>query len=306
MDNGLPEIVPMRARRYEPVPVDKIKVINPRNRDAEQFSMNCQSIDNVGLMKPIRVNDKFLERTGLYELICGEGRLLVHQKLDRKTIMAEIVTCSRKDALLQSVIENLARTRQATMESARELKRLHDEGWDHARIARVACKSESYVREYIRLVVQGEERLIQGVEQGVFPISFATQVAATVNGNIQNVLMDAFDEGIVTSINFAQARRIIMTRARTSKDKKKSTEPYTVDQLKQDIADATHAKVSYVREAKTKESRFVTLLTGINTLWQDAEFVALLQEERLQNRPELAGDFAYETTPPTTEEPKHE
>ncbi len=84
MDNGLPDIVPMRARRYEPVPVEKIKVINPRNRDAEQFSMNCQSIDNVGLMKPIRVNDKFLERTGLYELVCGEGRLQAHSRSTKR------------------------------------------------------------------------------------------------------------------------------------------------------------------------------------------------------------------------------
>jgi hypothetical protein len=53
-NDSLPDIVPMRARRYEMVPVDKIKVINPRNRDAEQFKMNCESIDNVGLMKPIR------------------------------------------------------------------------------------------------------------------------------------------------------------------------------------------------------------------------------------------------------------
>ena len=73
----------MQARRYEAIPVDKIKVINPRNRDAEQFEMNVESIDHVGLMKPIRVNDKFLERTGLYELICGEGRLLAHQRLGR-------------------------------------------------------------------------------------------------------------------------------------------------------------------------------------------------------------------------------
>ena len=72
MDN-LPEIVPFEARRYEMIPVDKIKVINPRNREAEQFEMNVESIDHVGLMKPIRVNDKFLERSGLYELICGRA-----------------------------------------------------------------------------------------------------------------------------------------------------------------------------------------------------------------------------------------
>ena len=98
----LPDIIPMSQRRYEEIPVDQIKVINSRNRDREQFEMNVGSIDHVGLMKPIRVNDKFLDRSEMYELICGEGRLLAHQKLDHKTIVAEVVTCTRKEAYLQS------------------------------------------------------------------------------------------------------------------------------------------------------------------------------------------------------------
>ena len=212
----------MRARRYEEIPVDKIKVINPRNRDAEQFEMNVESIDHVGLMKPIRVNDKFLERTGMYELICGEGRLLAHQKLGRATVMAEVVTCTRKEAYLQSLVENLARTKPGSMEFARELKRLHDEGWDYA-ADRAGGLQVGDLHPGVHPAWWNRARsgLIQGVEQGVFPIKFATQVAAAENGQIQNVLMDAFDEGIVTTTNFAQARRIIMARARSGKEKKK-------------------------------------------------------------------------------------
>ena len=294
----LPEIVPMQARRYEAIPVEKIKVINSRNRDAEQFTLNVESIDHVGLMKPIRVNDKFLDRTGMYELIFGEGRLLAHQKLGRAVVNAELVTCTRKDAYLQSLIENLARTKPASMNFARELKRMRDEGWEYTDIARVACRKEGYIREYLRLVEQGEERLIQGVEQGIFPISFAIRVAGAANGQIQNILMDAFDEGIVTTTNFAQARQIITTRAHSTTKEKKPQEAYSVDQLKQEIATATKAKVSYVREAKTKEGRFLTLLDGINALWCDAELLTILREEKLFERPVLAGDFSYESPLP--------
>ena len=303
MDN-MPTIVLMKDRRYEAIPLELIKVIIHRDRETEQFDMNVESIDHVGLMKPIRVNDKFLERTGMYELICGEGRLLAHQKLGRTTVSAEVVTCTRKDAYLQSLVENLARMKHDSMKFARELKRLHDEGWDFARIAGVACKTESYIRDFIRLVEQGEERLILGVEQGVFPIRFATKVASAENGQIQNVLMDAFDEGIVSATNFAQARRIIMARTRSTNEKKKLQEDYTVDQMKQDIAEATKVKVSYVREAKSKESRFITLLDGINALWRDQDFVALVREEKLLNRPALAGDFTYESLS-TNPEPSH-
>jgi ParB family chromosome partitioning protein len=71
-----------------------------------------------------------------------------------------------------------------------------------------------------------------------------------------------------------------------------------VDQLKQDIVETTKVKTSYVREAKGKESRFLTLLTGINTLWRDGELIALLKAEKLDERPELAGEFAYENPEP--------
>jgi ParB family chromosome partitioning protein len=292
MDN-IPHICPIRDRRYQEVPIDQVKVINSRNRDKEQFEMNVESIDNIGLLKPIRVNDKFLERTGMYELICGEGRLLAHKKLGRTGVMAEVVTCTRKEAHLQSLIENIARTRPGSMDYARELKRLHDEGWDYQKISRVALKDPGYIRDYIRLVQQGEERLIHGVESGVFPIKFATQVASTDDADLQNVLMDAFDEGIVTTNNFGQARRIITQRSKANK-KVNADKQYTVNQLVHDISETTKVKTSYVREAKAKENRFMTLLNGINTLWNDAAFLDLLREENLDQRPNLVGDFSYE------------
>lgn len=292
MDN-IPIIIAFRDRRYDEVPIEQVKVINSRSRDKEQWEMNVESIDAVGLLKPIRVNDKFFERTGFYELICGEGRLLAHKKLGRSEVMAEIVTCTRKEAHLQSLVENLARTKPDSMDYARELKQMYDEGWDFQQIARIARKDEGYVRAYIRLVEQGEERLIQGVESGVFPIKFATQVAATDDGQLQNVLMDAFDEGIVTTNNFSQARRIITARSKETK-KTPANKQYTVTQLVQDIAETTKAKSSYVREAKTKENRFMTLLNGINALWKDTAFIQLAREEKLFERPALVGDFNYE------------
>ena len=98
----------------------------------------------------------------------------------------------------------------------------------------------------------------------------------------------------MTTTNFAQARRIISARAREPKTKQVSAK-YTVTQLRHDITDATRAKTSYVREAKSKENRFMALLNGVNTLWKDAQFLQLVREEKLPDRPELAGDFHYES-----------
>lgn len=287
-------IMPFSDRRYEEVPIELIKVINSRDRDTDQFKMNVTSISELGLMKPIRVNDKFIEKTGFYELICGEGRLLAHKELGKSRVLAEVVTCSRKEAYLQSLVENIARTKPGTMDFAREIKRLRDEGWEYTKIAKIACKSVEYTRQYIRLIEQGEERLIHGVEQGVFPITFALQVSTTENSQLQHLLMDAFDQGIVTTANFAQARKLITQQANSGKKRSTSNKDYTVDQLKQDIAEATKQKTNYVKQAEHKENRFLTLLSGINALWRDDDIRSLLTEEGLDKRPELMGDFKYE------------
>lgn len=293
-----PEIMPFTQRRYEEVPVEQIKVINSRDRDTTQFKMNVTSISELGLMKPIRVNDRFLEKSGFYELICGEGRLLAHRELGKDHILAEVVTCSRKEAYLESLVENIARTKPGTMDFAREIRQLHDEGWSFEKIGRVACKSPEYIRQYIRLIEQGEERLIHGVEQGVFPITFALQVAFSESSQLQHLLMDAFDQGIVTTNNFAQARKLISQQAKQHKKRPDTSKQYTVSELKQDIAEATKRKASFVKQAESKENRFLTLLSGINALWREAAVVDLLRQEGLNKRPELMGDFQYEIHEP--------
>ena len=281
----------MKDRRREMIPVDKIRVINSRTRDEIQFSLNVQSIDAVGQIKDIRVNDKFLAKEGFYELICGEGRLTAHQRLGKTHIRAEVVTCNRKLAYLESLVENLARSRPATMHFARELKALHDEGWDYDQIAKIACRSVEYIRQYIRLVENGEDRLIQGVEQDVFPITFAVLVAQTDDATIQNVLMDAFDQGIVNGSNFARARAIINARNDNRKRKGASLEKYTVETLTEDIVTTTQVKHSFAREAQAKENRLYTLLDGLEMLWNDKDFMQLLIVENLQKRPELTGKY---------------
>lgn len=288
------QILLMKDRRREMIPIDKIKVINSRTRDETQFAMNVQSIEAIGQIKDIRVNDKFLEKDGVYELICGEGRLTAQKRLGKSHIRAEVVTCTRKQAYLESLVENLARSKPGTMDFARELKSLHDEGWGYQQIARIACRTPEYIRLYIKLIENGEDRLIKGVEQSVFPISFAVLVAQSDDAGMQNLLMDAFDQGIVNCENFAKARTII--NARTDRRKRKDGKNgYTVATLTTDIATATQAKDSYVREVQGKERRLFTLLDGITTLWNDEALLSILKAEGLAQRPELSGTYTTAT-----------
>lgn len=281
----------MKDRQREMIPVDKIKVLNSRTRDEGQFALNVQSIEAVGQIKDIRVNDKFLQKEGLYELICGEGRLIAQKRLGKTHILAEVVTCTRKQAYVESLVENLARSWPGTMDFARELKSLHDEGWSYEQIAKIACRSLEYVRQYIRLVENGEERLIHGVEKDLIPISFAILVAQSDDSCVQNVLMDAFDQGIVNSANFARVRAILNARVDKRKPKNGVRNPseLTLATLTKDIATTTQEKESYVREAQGKECKLFLLLDGLATLWKDPGFVELVKSERLDERPVLTG-----------------
>jgi ParB family chromosome partitioning protein len=138
-----------------------------------------------------------------------------------------------------------------------------------------------------------------GVEAGAFPISFAIQVAQSDSSNIQNLLMDAFDSGIVNSSNLTTVRNIITTRLSRGSNPSKPSGPripytppgYTINQLKADITKITKDKKAFVKEASGKENRLFTLLEGLNTIWKDSELVNLIHAEGIGPIPQLTGEY---------------
>lgn len=289
-----PHVRLMSERRYTEVPIDKIRVLNSRNRDKGQFQENVRSIGEVGLLKPIVVNDRHHKRHGYYELVCGQGRYLAYKQLGRTEIPAEVISCSRKEALLYSLVENIARVPPGTMWFAREVKRMHDAGFSYVEVGRIVGKCDTYVRDYVTLVERGEERLIQGVEQGLFSMAFAVRVAKSEGAGIQHLMMDAFDSGMITSKNIPTIRKVIGLRAEHGKQPHgvRGKNGYTLTTLREDIARITRDKESFVGEGQVKENRLLSLLDGLTTLWGDAELVALAEAEGLGQWPDLEGQYA--------------
>lgn len=288
----------MKARKYKEIKIDKIKVLNSRNRNNACFQDNVRSIKDVGLKKPIVVNERYYNRSGYYDLVCGEGRYLAYKALKYSKIPAELISCSKKQAYLFSLVENIARVPPATMWFAYEVKRMHDSGFTLTQISNITGKDELYLRDYIRLVEQGEERLIKGVEDGAFSISFAKLVSRSDNFTIQNVLMDAYDKGIVNCTNFPTVRKIIDLRVNRGKSpswKGHGSHPrsqsYTAKQLQSDIAKITKEKQAFVNESTLKENRLLSLLDGLSTLWRDKPTADLITSEGIGPLPELKGTY---------------
>jgi len=63
--------------RVRMLPVDRIRVINPRTRDKKKFDQIVENIALVGLKKPITVTKGKPSPDGadMYDLVCGQGRL---------------------------------------------------------------------------------------------------------------------------------------------------------------------------------------------------------------------------------------
>ena len=284
----------MKERRYEYIPVDNIIVVNSRNREKTQFKENVRSIGSVGLYKPILVNKRNLEKLGKYELICGEGRLLAHEELGKKEIKAEVIDIDEPTAQLMTLGENIARTKMNSIDYARAVKEMHDLGMSIDQLSNITGKTAEYVRSFIRLLEQGEERLIKGVEDGIFSLYFAINVAQSTDRSIQHLLMDAFDNGVVTTTNLSRVRKIIEDRLQKGKvlsSTKRGDVHYTVDKLKSDIRQITRQKESFVYEVGQKENRLLRVLMALRKLRGDGRFASLLKSEGLAEEPQLKGTY---------------
>ncbi len=288
-----PPIRSAKDRHYAMIPVDKVEVVHSRQREKTQFKDNVRSIGAVGLYKPILVNQRFLAKTGMYHLICGEGRLTAHKELGKTEIQAEIIDVDETTALLMTLGENIARTPVESIEYGYILKEMKDYGMSLAELSAITGRDEAYLRRYLRLIEQGEERLIKGVEDGVFPLVFAINVAQSNDRSVQHLLMDAFDNGIVNTTNLARVRRIVEDRMENGKQLRsgKRPEPVTVDRLKTEIRQITREKTAFVYEANQKENRLFRLLMAVRQLREDEDYVSLLKAEGLDEEPVLKGSY---------------
>src|SRR5436309_14467530 len=93
------------------IPIDRIRILNPRHRDRKKFELIVQSIKNLGLKKPIQVSlrVKDEEEGPGYDLVCGQCRIEAFQVLGYMVIPVVVVEICKEDSLLHSLAEIAAR-----------------------------------------------------------------------------------------------------------------------------------------------------------------------------------------------------
>jgi ParB family chromosome partitioning protein len=108
------------------IPIDQIRILNPRHRDRRKFELILESIKHLGLKKPIQISRRGKGEDGEagYDLVCGQGRIEAFLALGHKEIPAIVVQVSPEERLLRSLVENIARRHPSPMELMREIERL--------------------------------------------------------------------------------------------------------------------------------------------------------------------------------------
>lgn len=274
------------------VPVDKIRVINARSRSKTKFREIVENISKVGLKKPITVNR--CDGVDGYDLVCGQGRLEAYIASGATEIPAIVVEVSLEESLVRSLVENLTRRTPSGVEMARDLMRLQERGHSHTEIAEMVGVSVTYVSQLVRLIENGEDRLISAVERGELPISAAIQISSTDDATMQKSLQEAYDSGELRGRSLLKVRRMIEERRARGKGlssgsrRRKSASTHD---LVRALRKETHKQEVLVKKARLCEQQLRFVLSALKDLMKNEQFVTLLRAEKLDALPRYLSEM---------------
>jgi len=279
------------------VPIESIHILNSRVRDKKKFSQIVSNISALGLKKPITLR-KRMNGNGKtqYDLVCGQGRLEAYSILGQKEIPAVIVEATQEECFLMSLVENLARRNQTTIELVHEIGALEERGYSVIEIASKTDLNSEYVKGIVRLLRQGEERLLEAVEKGKIPISVAVKISQSDDMEMQSSMREAYENHTLRGKALLDARWIIEQRKIKGKSlhsvkrgdgqNKKPSETLFKEYRKE-----AERQAVMVKNSRISEERLLFIVTALKRLLQDENFTTLLRAEALDTMPKQLFDL---------------
>lgn len=285
------------ASRVEQVPLDKITVINPRARNRKVFESIVKNIGQIGLKRPITVIRKSGPDGDAFDLVCGQGRLEAYRALGQMEIPALIVEATDEDGLVMSLVENIARRQHRAIDLLHDIEGMKRRGYSEEQIALKTDLTVEYVRGVIRLIEAGEDRLLRAVESGAIPVSVAIQIAESEDGDVQEALQQAYENGDLKGKKITIARQLIEQRRRRGKtfggsSGRKGGGKLSPSALIRTYQQDVERKRQMVRKAETTRDRLTFVVQALRTLFADDGLMLVLRGEGLDTLPRsLANRF---------------
>ena len=278
------------------IPIERIRVLNPRPRDKKKFEQIIQSIKNLGLKKPIQVSLRSAEEGTEpgYDLVCGQGRMEAFLALGHKEIPAIVVEVSREERLLRGLVENMARRLPSRLALMNEIERLKADGYSNVEIGKKLDIADGTVGGYIALKKAGEERLLDAAINGKIPLGVAMDIAKADSPELQRELLKGFESKELNQFAIRTVKRLIDQRRFVGKgrdtdaDKKKSRT--NADSLINAFKRESQKQRLMVKKARLCDAKLVITVTALGKLLGDENFFNLLRAESLADIPQYLQD----------------
>lgn len=281
------------AVQVEMIPIGRISMLNPRARNKRQHREIVNNIEAIGLKRPITVSRREGGNGTRYDLVCGQGRLEAYQALGQAEIPAVVIDASESECLVMSLVENIARRIQRPVDVMKEIGELRSRGHTEAEIAEKIGVSLSWVSLVLMLLDKGEERLLSAVETGLLPISLAVEISKANTGEIQDLLMDAYETGKLRGKKLVAARRMLEKRMRSGHKgmypgklgRRSVNRRLTATDLVDIYQREAEKQRLLVKKSDFAQTRLLFIVEAMKDLFADEGFCTLLRAEGLETVP---------------------
>lgn len=281
-------------KEIQMIPVQAIRIANPRVRERRKFEQIVRSIADQGLKRPITVTETKPGPDGqpAYDLVCGQGRLEAFIALGQSEIPAFVRRMTKTDGLVASLVENIARRRVRALDQIRMIQWMHGQGNTLDEIARKTGLSEPYLEGILKLLAHGEERILDAVLLGRLPITIAIQIAGVDDEAAQRMLVEAYERKVMKQSTLRTFRRLLDQRKSFGKTyandaRLRARRRTTADGLILAYKQETQRQKLMVRKARACESRLLSLGAAFRALLADENFMTLLRAEDLDTLPKF-------------------
>jgi ParB family chromosome partitioning protein len=283
----------VRASQIKMIPIDRINILNPRVRSQKVFEEIAGNIAQIGLKRPITVTACSSSVSGKdYDLVCGQGRLEAYLACGQKEIPALTIEANEEQALIMSLVENLARRQHRAMDLLQGIELLQKQGYDLKTIAAKTGLSQEYAGGVINLMQRGEERLLMAVESGQIPLSVAIKVAEAPDDE-QRALQEAYESKQLRGKRLLTAKRLIETRKRRGKSlqgghsgpRSRTGGAISAQDVLKVYQREVDRKRLLTRKAEVVGSRMLFITEALGRLLKEENFNNLLRAEGLVTLP---------------------
>jgi ParB family chromosome partitioning protein len=274
------------------VPIDRIRILNPRYRDRKKFQAIVLSIQNLGLKKPIQVSVRSSQETEGpgYDLVCGQGRIEAFIALGFKEIPALVVEITKEERLLRSLVENMARRHPSPLALISEIERLKAAGYNHTEIASKLDIDNAMVTGLIALQNAGEERLLDAASSGRIPLGVAMEIAKANDVETQRDLLKAYESKQLKNVSIRTVKRLIDQRQFAGKHRDSGNRAgrkrlTSAESIVNAYRRESQKQKLMIRKARVCDAKLVFIVTAFDKLLSENNFVTLLRAESLATMP---------------------